>query len=217
MSGGLSLASLTAQDQAAERAGFVRLVNAVAQGSDKLQLLIDGEVMNPDGYQLGDVTGGIGLKPGAHQITLKRPGVNEGSTRLTVAADSTVTLIPFAEWVAATDGTSAHWAMRILRLKQMEPETKRSATFVSVSQAPEHEVEISAPNGNWNKVFVKRLAITRTPIHYPEGYVPLRGKFGALPSIPIGSPGNYVVVLYDDAEGKLQALSLQDYKYLSTD
>ncbi|MEI6655362.1 MAG: hypothetical protein WCP45_11380, partial [Verrucomicrobiota bacterium] len=105
MSGGLSLTSLTAQNPAVERAGFVRLVNTVAQGSDKLQLLIDGEVINPDGYKLGDVTGGIGLKPGAHQITLRRPGVNEGNTRLTVAADSTITLIPFAEWVAATDDT----------------------------------------------------------------------------------------------------------------
>ena len=209
------LTPVTAHAAAADKVGFVRLVDAVAQGHDKLQLLIDGEAMNPDGYQLGDVTGGIGLKPGAHEITIKRPGVREGITRLSIVADDTITLIPFAEQVPATDDKPAHWAMRILRLRQMEPVAKRSATFVSVSQTPEHEVEIRAPNGIWTTVSVKRLAIARTPILYPEGYVPLRCKSGKLPSIPVGEPGNYVVVLYDDAAGHMQALNLQDYKYLS--
>lgn len=212
---GLVLA--TARAAPPDKLGFVRLVDAVAQGRDKLELLIDGEVMNPDGYQLGDVTGGIGLKPGSHQITLKRPGVRDGITRLTVAADSTITLIPFAEQVPATDDQPAHWAMRILRLRQMEPVTKRTATLVSVSQSPEHAVEIGAPNGKWTTVHVKRLAIARSPILYPEGYVPLRCKSRKLPSIPVGEPGNYVVVLYDDAAGHLQALNLQDYKFLSAD
>jgi hypothetical protein len=215
--GSCLLAPVIAQDPVPEKVGFVRLVDAVAQGRDKLQFFIDGAAMHPDGYHLGDVTGGIGLKPGTHEITIKRPGVSDGFTRLNMVADRTVTLIPFAEWVPATDDKAAHWAMRILRLKQMEPVTKRSATFVSVSQSPEHEVEISAPNGKWTKVFVKRLAIARTPIRYPEGYVPLRCKAGKLPSIPVGEPGNYVVVLYDDAAGNLQALNLQDYKYLSAD
>ena len=208
---------LAAQNTPGQKVGFVRVVNAVAQGQDNLQLLIDGETMNPDGYALGDVTGGIGLKPGSHEITLKRTGLKDGITRITLAVDNTITLIPFAELVPATDEQKAHWAIRILRLKQMEPETKRTATFISVSQSPQHEVEISDPKGNWTKVTVKRLTIARTPILYPEGYVPLRTKDGKLPSIPVGEPGNYVVVLYDDAAGKTKALNLQDYKYLSAD
>ena len=207
----------TAQDAPPPKVGFVRIVNAVAQGQDTLQLLIDGESLNPDGYKLGDVTGGIGLKPGSHEVTLKQTGLKDGVTRISVVADNTTTLIPFAELVPATDDKKAHWEIRILRLKQMEPETKRTATFVSVSQTPEHEVEISDPKGNWTKVFVKRLTIARTPILFPEGYVPLRAKAGRLPSIPVGQPGNYVVVLYDDAAGKTQALNVQDYKYLSAD
>ena len=183
--------------------GFVRLVDAVAQGQDKLLLFIDGESMNPDGYGLGDVTGGIGLKPGPHEISLNRPGVSEGVTRLTL--------------VAASGDKPAHWAMRILRLRQMEPATKRSATFVSVSHTPEHAVEIGSPNGKWNPVQVKRLATVQAPIVYPEGYVPLRCKSRQLPAIPVGEPGNYLVVLYDDAAGNLQALNLQDHKYLSAE
>ena len=192
----------------------MRLVDAVAQGQDPLQLVIDGEPMNPDGYNPGDVTGGIGLKAGTHQITIRRRGVGESDIRLNVEADNTVTLIAFAERVAATDDKPAPWVLRILRLKQMEPVAKRSATFVSVSQSPEHAVEIGSPNGTWTTVFVKRLDIARSPIHHPEGYVPLRCKSGKLPSIPVGEPGNYVVVLYDDAAGNLRALNLQDCKYL---
>ena len=206
-----------AQETPSKKAGFVRIVNAVAQGQDTLQLFIDGENMNPDGYSIGDVTGGIGLKPGSHEIVFKRTGLTDGTTRITLAADTTITMIPFAELVPASDDQKAHWAIRILRLKQMEPETARTATFTSVSQTPQHEVEIRDPKGNWTKVFVKRLTIARTPILYPEGYVPLRIKDIKLPPIPVGEPGNYVVVLYDDAEGKTKALNLQDYKFLSAD
>jgi hypothetical protein len=213
----LPAAARAQEPPAARKVGFVRLVNAVAQGDKSLEMLINGESMNPDGYQLGDVTGGIGLAPGSHSITVKREGIEPGTTRIDLAADTTVTLIPFAEKVPATDDKPAHWTIRILRLKQMDPETARTATFISVSQTPEHEVEIRDPKGNWTKVTVKRLAVARTPILYPEGYVPLRMKTGKLPSIPVGEPGNYVVVLYDDASGATKALNLQDYKYLSAD
>jgi len=211
------LTLITANAAAAEKPGFVRLVDAVAQGNDKLLLFIDGESMNPEGYVLSDVTGGIGLKPGPHNIALKRPGVSEGVTHLNIEADHTITLIPFAVRVAATDEKPAHWAIRILRLRQLEPVTKRSATFVSVSQTPTLDVEIRAPNGKWTAVTVKRLATSQSPILYPEGYVPLRCHSRKLPSIPVGEPGNYVIVLYDDAVGNLQSLNLQDYKYLSAE
>ncbi|MCF7733445.1 MAG: hypothetical protein K9N23_17275 [Akkermansiaceae bacterium] len=210
-------AVVSAQDQPVRKIGFVRLVNAVAQRKNGVEWLIDGESMNPDGYQLGDVTGGIGLSPGSHQITVKREGVEQGSTRIQVVVDDTTTLIPFAEKVPATDEKPAYWTIRILRLRQMKPETERTATFVSVSQTPQHEVEIRDPQGNWTRVAVKRLATVRTPIKYPEGYVPLRSKEGKLPPIPVGGPGNYVVVLYDARDGTTKALNLQDYKFLSAE
>ena len=76
--------------------GFIRLVNAVAKGSGPVNMLIDGEDMRPKGYQLGDATGGIGLKPGSHKVTIKREGIKEGATSVVLDKDQTVTLIPFA-------------------------------------------------------------------------------------------------------------------------
>src|SRR5690606_29850884 len=120
------------------------LINAVAQGEGPVHLLVDGDDLNPEGYRLGDVTRGIGLTPGVHRIAVKRTGVETGETNVKVEADDTTTLIPFAEKVPASDDKPVHWAMRILRLKQKEPETERSATFVSVCQEPEIKVELAA-------------------------------------------------------------------------
>lgn len=212
-----SLASANAQDPAKPKLGYVRLVHAVAQGSGSLHLKIDGEDLNPDGYNLGDATGGIGLKPGTHHITITRDGVKEGTTRVNVAADDTTTLIPFAEKVPASDDEPAHWIIRILRLKQRQPEEGRTATFVSVANEPEITVELAEPGNKWSKTPVKRLATAQLPIKVTEGYVPIRTKGGDLESIPLGDPGNYVVVLYNDDSGKLRSLNFRDYKFLTAD
>lgn len=163
------------------------------------------------------LTGGVALKPGAHEISFSREGTEPGSTRVNVLKDDTTILIPFAERVPATDVKPAGWAIRVLRLKQREPEGGQHATLVSVSQTPEIRVEVGDTRGRWSPVFVKRLALATTPLDYKRGYVPLRTKDSALESIPIGGQGNYVVLLYDDAAGALKSLTFRDFKYLSAD
>lgn len=216
---GLLLAATlrAAPEEKAPNYGFIRIANAVAQGNNGLICRIDGEPVNPDGYQLGDVTGGVALKPGAHEISFSREGTEPGSTRVNVLKDDTTILIPFAERVPATDAKPAGWAIRVLRLKQREPEGGQHATLVSVSQTPEIRVEVGDTRGRWSPVFVKRLALATTPLDYKRGYVPLRTKDSALESIPIGGQGNYVVLLYDDAAGALKSLTFRDFKYLSAD
>lgn len=199
------------------KSGFVRLANAVAIGTGKLTMEVDGREVNQKGYQPGDVTGGISLSPGSHTVRFSRPGTREGSTRVNVLPDETTILIPFAERIPATDGEPAHWAIMILRLKQNDPEHDRSATFVSVSQTPEIRVEMRGPDGGWSPVFVKRLALTRSIIHHPRGYVPLKTSDGDLVSIPVASKGNYVVLLYDDERGNVRSLNFRDRKFLSAD
>ncbi len=197
--------------------GFIRLANAVAPGVGNLRWKINGESMSEKGYKLGEVTGGVALKPGSHSVTFSREGTEEGTTKVSVQLDDTTILIPFAERVPATDSKPAYWAIRVLRLKQREPDSGQHATFVSVSQNPEVRVEVSDTRGRWTPVSVKRLAVASTPLDYERGYVPIRTKTGDLESIPIGGPGNYVVLLYDDPEGGLKSLTFRDFKYLSAD
>lgn len=197
--------------------GFIRMVNAVAAGTGQVSLIIDGEDMRPKGYALGSATGGIGLPAGSRKVTIKKEGVKEGTTTVSLGKDQTVTLIPFAERVPASDQEPAHYAVRILRLKQRDVESDRTATFVSVSATPEIKVELADEKGNWATVFVKRLAIGETPLKYSQGYAPAKVNGVPIKAIPIGGAGNYVVVLYDDPEGKVQALFFRDFKFLSAD
>lgn len=209
---------LAQENKAASQAtGFIRIANAIAPGEGNVKVEVDGNNVYPPGYKFGAVTGGIGLSPGSHTVTITREGVRLGTSKVTVLKDQTTTLIPFAERVPATDDEPAHFIVRILRLKQKEIQSGRSASFVSVSGQPEILAELRDPVGNWQKIPVKRLMIGEAVIHYPEGYAPVRVKGKMMEPIPIGDPGNYVVVLYDDAEGNIQTLSFRDFKFLSAD
>ncbi len=199
------------------KVGFIRLINAVAPGEGMVTLLIDGENMNPKGYRLGALTGGIGLKPGMHTVTMKRDGVEDATTRLELAIGATITVVPYAERIPAADDKPAHWAMRILRLKQMKPESERGATFVSVAPDPEIKVELGLEDNKWSAAFVKRLGIVQLPIDESGGYVKVRIKGKELDSMAVPMPGNYVVVIYADADGALKCLNFRDVKYLTAD
>lgn len=206
----------SANAEAEARYGYIRLINAVAQGDGPVQLLVDGEDLNPGGYFLGDITGGIGLKPGVHRIAVRRDGVETGETNVRVGTDDTTTLIPFAEKVPASDDKPAHWAIRILRLKQKETEAGRSATFVSVCQEPEIKVELGA-GGEWTAAHVKRLSTAQLPVRESHGYVPIRVNGTELPAMEVAAPGTYVVLLYQDAAGKVLTLNYRDIRFLSAD
>jgi len=208
---------LAEKDPAAAPTGFIRVVNAVASGTGQVNVIIDGEDVRPEGYSLGNATGGIGMLAGSHKILIKREGVEEGTTTVVLEKNQTVTLIPFAERVPASDLKPAHYEIRVLRLKQRQIESGRTATFVSVSANPEIKVELSGEDGKWASVFVKRLMIAETPLNYSQGYAPAKVNGAPIKAIPIGGVGNYVVVLYDDSEGKVQSLFFRDLKFLSAD
>lgn len=205
------------KEKEAPPAGFIRIANAIAQGTGNVLLTVDGKDVYPAGYKFGAVSGGIDRPPGSHTVNIRREGVEEGTTKIAVDKDQTVTLIPFAEKVPATDQKPAHFAIRILRLKQKDVQDGRSTSFVSVSGQPEVTVELRDPSGKWEKLFVKRLTIGEAVIHYSRGYAPVRVNGTDMEPIPIGDAGNYVVVLYDDAEGKLHSANFRDFKYLSAD
>jgi hypothetical protein len=208
---------LQGQDSKRGPIGFVRMLNAVAIGTGRLEFTLDGKAVRPAGYQLGNVTGGIALKPADYKVVFRREGVKEGETRVQVKVGDTTILIPFAEEIPATDNQPARWQIRILKLKQHESEDKPTASFVSVSSEPELKVEIRQADGKWEPVFVKRLGIARAEIKQSRGYLSLRCKGRDLSAVSVGAAGNFVSVLYDDENGVLRSKTFQDYKYLSAE
>ena len=185
--------------------GFIRLVDAVARGTGKLRVSINGIEVREMGYRLGDVTGGIPVTPGACRISFGRDGLDGGQTTVTIGKDETITLIPFAESEPATVENEPRWRIRILRLKQRETMGKCTATIVNVTNRPELKVEMRRKNGTWQSLLVTRFGLEQAVIGRTSGYVPIRTGGGKLKPLSVGTSGNFVAVIYDDAEGNIQS------------
>lgn len=206
-----------AAQEAPPKVGFIRLVNAVAPGTGNVHLKVDGEDMFPKGYKLGQRTGGIGLMAGSKKITITRDGVEEGTTTLTLGVGETVSLISFAEKVPAKDDKPEHWEIKILRLKQRDVESGYRLTVISVS--PELETLFAIrKEGDKNKAghSVKRLMTTTIDLGKQAGDVGifLRDSEESLSFFRPDSPGNYVVVLYQEPDGTTKAISFYDPKFV---
>ncbi|WP_035607795.1 hypothetical protein [Haloferula sp. BvORR071] len=199
------------------KVGFLRLINSVGQGTGNTKLTIDGEDMFPKGYKLGQRTGGIGLPAGSKKITVSKEGVVEGTTTLSVEDGETMNMVAFAERVPAKDDKPEHFEIKLMLLKQRDVEKGYRLTVLSVSEQLETLFEVKregakekAPNS------VKRLMTTSIDLgsHAGDVGVFLRDQPESLAFFRPDSPGNYVVVFYDDPEGKVKALFFYDPKFV---
>jgi hypothetical protein len=200
------------------KVGFVRVVNAIGPGSGNMQLLIDGENMFPKGYRLGQRTGGIGLKAGSRRIEVRKEGIEAGSTKVKLATGETVTVIAFAEPVPVEKRTkkdTPKWSAKILRLRQRDVERGFRMTVVSVSKRPSVSVQVAAEaRGKVQNGTVKRMGVASFNLGGGRGDVMLKIDGETLAQVSLDDPGNYVVVIYDDDDGKIHGLSFYDPKFV---
>ena len=196
--------------------GFVRMVNAVAPGEGNTNVLIDGKDGFAEGYRLGQLTGAVGLKAGSHSIAFKKAGVGSGATKVSLEAGETWSLIGFAERVpAGAKDEPPVWAMKILRLKQSDPERGYRLTLVSVCEEDEVKVTAVTGDGGAGKVaHVKRMKTALLDLGKSRREAILKVGNTKITTISPDRPGNYVVVIYQNAEGKFRALSFYDPKYV---
>lgn len=196
--------------------GFVRVVNAVAPGDGRTNILIDGEDIFPKGYQLGQRTGGFGLKAGAHNISLRKTGVLEGTTKVTLQTGETLTLIGFAEKVpAAKKEDPPVWKTRILRLKQSSPERGFRMTLISVCDLEEVKVQAAIQGKQAiESAVVERFKTSSVDLGASRGEVLVKVGNDIVTTVSPEDPGNYVVVLYQDPQGAVKAISFFDPKFV---
>lgn len=212
----LLLTTGTGWAQKSPEVGFIRIVNGIAPGQGNVKFLIDGEDIYPEGYLLGQATGGLGLKAGGHNIEAKREGVESGSTKIDLQAGETLTLIAFAEKkTPESPDEPPKWTTKLLRLKQSDPMRGYRMALVSICDLP--EVRVIANNhakGTNDTAYVKRLAITMVDLGNAKGEAFVKDGERILTTVSTDSPGNYVVILYQDQEGKLSAISFYDPKFV---
>ena len=211
-------APLAGVAQEEPRIGFIRLVNAVAPGEGNTRILVDGEDLYPDGYELGQRTGGIGLKVGERRITIRKDGVEEGVTSVDVGLGMTTTLVAFAELQEPEEeGDPPTWKARILRLKQSDPERGYRLTVVSVCAEKDVTFTIATEARRaFELKTVKRFDTTTVDLGGARGDVELRLRESkeVLCGMSLDEPGNYVAVIYNDADGKIRALTFYDPKFV---
>lgn len=196
--------------------GFLRIINAIAPGNGTTRVLIDGEELFPKGYQLGQRSGGIGLAAGFHTVTLQKNGVESGTTKIDLKSGETLSLIGFAEKIPATDDhTPQRWTTKILRLKQSDPERGFRMTLLSVCDLDEVKVEAIIPGkSDITTAHVKRLATAAIDLGSTRSEAMVKVGGEVITTISPDEPGNHVVVLYQDADGKIRALTFFDPKFV---
>lgn len=196
--------------------GFLRIVNAIAPGNGTTRILIDGEDIFPKGYQLGQRSGGIGLAAGPHTVTLQKNGVESGTTKIDLKSGETLSLIGFAEKIPApNDSAPPRWATKILRLKQSDPERGFRMTLLSVCDLDEVRVDAVIPGKqDVTPAHVKRLSTAAIDLGSTRSEAMVKVGGEIITTVSPDEPGNHVVVLYQDAEGKVSALTFFDPKFV---
>jgi hypothetical protein len=196
--------------------GFVRIVNAVSPGTGNASFLIDGRSLYADGYALGQTTGGYGVKAGSIDIEVRKTGVEPGSTRISLGIGETLTVIAFAERLPAKKPDDPpKWGVKLLRLKQQEVERGYGVSLISVCKPEEIPLKLTVEGRDAPvRAFAKRLAISKVEMGGKRGEIMVSHEDRVLANISPDSPGNYVVILYENAEGIIEALSYYDPKFV---
>ena len=88
-------------------------------------------------------------------------------------------------------------------------------TLVSVCEKDEVMIQAAVQGkGTIEKAYVKRLATTSVDLGQSRGEVLVKAGDEIVTTISPEDPGNYVVLLYQDAEGTVRALSFFDPKFV---
>jgi hypothetical protein len=196
--------------------GFVRIINAIAPGNGTTRVLIDGEDLFPKGYLLGQRSGGIGLAAGPHTVTLQKNGVESGTTKIDLKSGETISLIGFAEIIPATyEDAPPRWTTKILKLKQSDPERGFRMTLLSVCDLDEVKVDAIIPEKkDITTAHVKRLSTADIDLGSTRSEAMVKVGDGIITTVSPDEPGNHVVVLYQDADGKIRALTFFDPRFV---
>lgn len=217
-SAALLLAPMLHAQNSPPQVGFIRIVNAVGPGEGNTTIQVDGAELYPKGYKLGQRTGGIGLNTGSHKITVKKDGVMSGETKVDIGLGQTTTLVVFAERVESEDPEEpVKWQAKILRLKQSDPERGYRLTVVSVCSEKEVDFHVATESKRTVELkTVKRFNVASADLGNSRGNVEIRvkGADKSLCVLSLDEAGNYVAVLYNDADGKIQALTFYDPKFV---
>ena len=195
--------------------GFVRLINLVPVGEGTTSILIDGANNWPQGFRLGQRTGAIGLRKGDHEFTLSKPGCKAARKVIPVVGGATQTLVAYAEPVRDDSGMIIAWELKVAKLKQHTPDQGMFLTVVSFCDEPEVPLDIHETVSDTRlKTVAKRLGVVRVALQKGQNIAEISHAGEEITSLATDGSGNYVLMLYEDEEGKKGGLTFFDPKFV---
>lgn len=195
--------------------GFFRIVNVVGAGEGNLKLTMEGKNHWPQGFKLGQRTGGIGMKAGKKEFSLSKEGCKSASRSLEVVAGETQTFVCYAEPVRDETGEIIDWELKIARLRQHTPDQGIFITVVSFCEEKELPVEINeTASGEVVKVVVPKLKTTRAALKSGLVSAEIKVKGEVVTNVLAAKAGNYVVMLYNEADGSKSGTVFYDPKFV---
>lgn len=195
--------------------GFLRLVHLVAPGEGTLRMKLDGAELFPRGYELGQRTGGIGLQAGGHVLELAKNGVETAKEKIDFPPGETITLLAYAvKLPPKREGESSRWAIKLRKLPAAVSGEGYRLSLVSCCDREELVVRTFIEAKRKTETTpLKRLQPVEIDLGRGRGGVEVRLENEALVSVSLDEPGSYVVVLYEDASGRVRALAFYDPKF----
>lgn len=195
--------------------GFYRIVNVVAAGEGNLNLTIEGKDYWPQGFKLGQRTGAIGMKAGKKEFVLRKEGCKGAKRSLDVVAGETQTFVCFAEPVRDEDGNIIDWELRVARLRQHTPEKGIFLTIVSFCEDEQLGLEVSERAGGAEKrVLVPKMKTTRVRMDGGLVAAEIKHRGRIVTNVMAEKAGNYVVMLYNGADGARKGTVFYDPKFV---
>lgn len=196
--------------------GFIRIVNAIPAGTGKAAFSINGRDLYAGGYALGQTTGEYGIKAGDHVVTIRKTGVETGRANVLLGAGETVTVIAYAERLPQKNlADPPKWAVRLLRLKQQDEAKGFWLSLISVCKPDDTSVDLLLiDKDETRKAFAKRLAVSKVDLGKNRGEVFVKNADRILTSLSPDIPGNHVVVLYENDQGRTEAMTFYEPEFL---
>jgi hypothetical protein len=201
--------------QGAPNVGFVRLVNVAAAGEGNLMVSIDGNSYWREGIELGQRSGGIGLKAGKKEFVLTKTGCKGAKRTIEIVPGETQTLVFYSLPVRDEAENIVAWELKVARLRQHTPDQGLHLTVISFCEEQELPVEIFETASQVSKkVLVPKMRTTRVELDGALVSAEIRHKEEVVTTVLAERRGNYIVMLYTDGEGARKGISFYDPKFV---
>lgn len=182
--------------------GYVRFVNAIGLKGD-MTLSMNGNTVNPNGYQSGEYTGGVGLKVGNYTFTFDHPLLEELEKAIQVVEGETVTYVAYVKPKLDEEGLLLG---RELALHELEAAEKGGASVTALSLCDQRAIlplqfllqgASAAVLVEVEPLKPRRVRLNRT------GFFAMAFNKNVIASMTMEEPRNFAVAIFEstDKEG----------------